>query len=1244
MSLKYTMFLKRNRFISALPFTLYVLLGILAVSVSAQPLNENTSTTENNGIGIKVQPKDVEEARAKAEEIKAYVDKSLHELESFISNLQKDIDATNGYLENLHQDKKSYQTGESDPKFLELLNIELSTIKGKIDVNNELIKAYKDQTSALQDQLKSYTDHVESLESLLQLSQMVAALSLDQIPILKQEADVTRSYITTAYVTLKERDTIVSFFTQELKDVKERVSDREQDFSEYLETLRIGISVDEHLDIVQEKVDNTLLWKKTIGAQWVTIFTTRLETAKIRYDQARQALKNTELQAAFINEKISYLEKQFMAEELKKKQADLEAAKKVAEMNQKIAETNRVEVKKALREAIERGEEIEIEQITTTSQEKKKVLELEADVHKQTILVANKKDELIQEGAQRYKDITEFKELEADIELFFSRGSTTKEIEEMYKKAESEILRFSNAKAVAESLIASLTEEEKLFSENLDATRKEIAKVEGEVIAFEDKELARQAVAHAQRKVTLQQELLKLLSARTDRLRERVEIKKNVIDLLQTTKEKLIQMKAANVWTRIESKISTGTVKAIYNDAVNYNWWLEFFSGEFQSYGESILSYISDISDKKDAIFFWIRAGGVILLFAGFYFSKRMIQQWCTAKIEILCDKNLTYYNAKVLPSLLIILNKSITIIWLAILSFSVSSIFLIKTPFLRAASFVLGFLAVYKILKGFLVESFGPGKGDRKLITSLAYISPRHIYNALNTILLFSLAFLSVITVLTVFQYRNDVIEFLWFIYRLGILVLLLWLATQKTLIFKLLPSVESPLGRFIYRIIAVLYPLFVIFVVSLFAIRSLGYTVLTYVLLKTCIKSFIIACIAFWIWKYWNNRLNYLREVRLRKSTILKDTPEEKKFHTITNLYHLISNYTISIIAGIVIIKVWVKSFYEALSSPAAPYLVQKIFGQVYTVLTSIGKGLQYRFVFDEGRYTTPIKIIFAVIVLVISFFVARYVKNLMEERVFQKLRLERGSRQTLSSMIRYFIIGIAALIGMNMAGIPLRSLTIFAGAFGIGIGFGMQNIINNFVSGIILLFERPMRVGDVITLDDGTLGTIERINARSTTLLTPDEVTVTVPNAKFIESKITNWTLPTSRMRGRVSVKVTYGSDINLVKKCLLEIAKQNPNVRIHPEPFVRFAEFGDNALAFELYFWADNPGKRWFTQSELNFAIDELFRKNNIEIAFPQRDIHIRSVVPFPVQNIQGQTKQEVVRYAVKEELPLNTDEH
>ena len=261
---------------------------------------------------------------------------------------------------------------------------------------------------------------------------------------------------------------------------------------------------------------------------------------------------------------------------------------------------------------------------------------------------------------------------------------------------------------------------------------------------------------------------------------------------------------------------------------------------------------------------------------------------------------------------------------------------------------------------------------------------------------------------------------------------------------------------------------------------------------------------------------------------------------------------------------------------------------------------------------------------VVLFASFYVSRHIKKFLDEKAFHKLHIEHGLKHTMSTLTRYIIIGIASLIGLHLAGIPLKSLTIFAGAFGIGIGFGMQNIISNFVSGIILLFERPMRVGDIINLEDGTVGTIKKISARCTTILTPSSITITVPNSKFVENRITNWTIPTSQVRGSIKVGVAYGSSPKQVKECLLEVARQNPCVKKDPEPFILFTEFGDSELVFEIYFWVDDPKILNFTKSDLNFAIDEAFQKYNIEMAFPQLDVHMRSVVPFPIQNMQEQT--------------------
>jgi small-conductance mechanosensitive channel len=308
------------------------------------------------------------------------------------------------------------------------------------------------------------------------------------------------------------------------------------------------------------------------------------------------------------------------------------------------------------------------------------------------------------------------------------------------------------------------------------------------------------------------------------------------------------------------------------------------------------------------------------------------------------------------------------------------------------------------------------------------------------------------------------------------------------------------------------------------------------------------------------------------------------------------------------------WKSTFKDVVSSSAAPTLFREVYESVLYVFVSIKNGLTYRFTLAEGRYTTPFKMLIAILVLVAAFIFTRYLKNVLQTKVYEKAQLEQGARHAISSGVTYSIIVVAALIGLNIAGIPLKSLTIFAGAFGIGLGFGMQNIINNLVSGIIIFFEKPIKIGDVITLDKELAGKVEKISIRSTMINTFDRKTVVVPNSKFLESNVVNWVHGGDMLlRSKIVVGVAYGSDTELVKNCLLSVVGSHPDVKKYPAPIVRFAEFGDSSLNFELYFWA-HIQDRWMAISDLNFAIDKIFRENNIEIPFPQRDLHIRSGKP------------------------------
>jgi len=1187
--------------------------GLRCKAIHAQDAEKKLSEVRFEESGITITSENIENAKKSLEELKIGIEEKIKKAELSIQSRQSDLKSTSEYLEKLQEEKKAYQEEkEPNQKNLKLLDKQVGIIQEKIKAGNEQIQVYKDYIAALQDQLKTYEHRVVLLESMMKLREIVEATPSEQASMVKKEAEIAKGYIDVARANLKEKETLITVAAKEVEDIKTKTSNKRQELIKELELLKSEIDEEEIKKVAQKKIDSILFWQEKVNTLLVSTYEVKLETSKVRHDVAGKALKNAEYNAAFLVKKAKLLEEKQKAEELKKKQEELEYAKKVEELSKKVAEATRAEMEKTLQEAAEKSEEIAQKKMLATSPEKKRVLELEAELQKQIGLVAKRKDELITDGTQRYKDRTEYKKLEADLGLFLSKAGTAKEIEEMKKKVSVEMSRFSDAANAIETTISSLNQEKQHLSEKIGRANEELSEIKKEVALFEDKELAQKAIEYAQQKKKMQEQQLELIIDRINRLQERLEIKKDAVELLKKTQGKLVQMKAANVWHREESNISPQTFHVLYKDIISIPGKIPALFTIGTLYIKNILAYVNK---NIFLLHFWVRIFGLVLLLATFYFSRRYILKWCINKVEELRESiNFTYFKTRLFPSLLIIFQKSVTWMWVLILSLSIPAIFQVQLPIITATIYVLLYIAVYKILEGFLVETFSPAKGHRKLIVSFAYISPKQIYEPLKIILKFSVVFLSIITVLTIYNYKTDVLELLWFTYRIVILLLLLWLATQKDLIFKLLPGGESQLGKFLKRLITVIYPVFVFFIISLFAIRSLGYSVFAFVLLSTCIKSIVVAFISFWIWKFLHYKLHSVRQRRFDAINIQKGTPEERKFQVVTSVWSIALNYVIAITSIIFIISIWKSTFQEAARSPAAPYIVQKISENIGIVLDAIAKGMKHRFVFQEGRYTTPLKIVIALIVLFASFFIARYVKTLIETKVFLKLRIERGLKQTFSTLIRYIIISIAILIGLNLAGIPLRSLAFFAGAFGIGIGFGMQNIISNFISGIILLFERPMRVGDVITLEDGTLGTIERISTRSTTIITPDNVSLTVPNSKFVESKITNWSLPQPHMRGKVTVGVAYGSDTALVKKCLLEVAQQNPKVRKYPEPFVRFNEFGDSALIFDLFFWGDDAGARWFAMSELNFSIDEVFRKNNIEIAFPQRDIHIRSMAP------------------------------
>ena len=268
---------------------------------------------------------------------------------------------------------------------------------------------------------------------------------------------------------------------------------------------------------------------------------------------------------------------------------------------------------------------------------------------------------------------------------------------------------------------------------------------------------------------------------------------------------------------------------------------------------------------------------------------------------------------------------------------------------------------------------------------------------------------------------------------------------------------------------------------------------------------------------------------------------------------------------------------------------------------------------------------------LVLVLFVIVGGYVVSKLIERVIQKrlaqTELRADAAYLLQRIIFYTLIVVVAMTALALLNVPLAAFAFVSGAVAIGVGFGAQNVINNFISGWILLMERPIRIGDFIEIDNST-GVVERIGNRSTRILRVDGVHMMIPNSQMLERVVVNWTLVDKRIRTIVRVGVAYGSPVRKVAELILQAVSEEKDVMSDPAPSVVFDDFGDNALIFDVYFWAEVGGERFLRQirSSIRFRIDELFREHDITIAFPQRDVHMNTLAPLEVRVVDPASGQ------------------
>jgi len=270
-------------------------------------------------------------------------------------------------------------------------------------------------------------------------------------------------------------------------------------------------------------------------------------------------------------------------------------------------------------------------------------------------------------------------------------------------------------------------------------------------------------------------------------------------------------------------------------------------------------------------------------------------------------------------------------------------------------------------------------------------------------------------------------------------------------------------------------------------------------------------------------------------------------------------------------------------------------------------------------NDRSVTVQKVVVAILIFILGMALARVVTGTIGRRLLKSTHLDQTAASAVEKVLYSIALLFIVLFALRTVNIPLTVFTIFGGAIAIGVGFGAQNLINNFISGFILMVERPVKIGDVIEVENN-YGVVEDIGTRCTRVRTPGNMHILVPNSSFLEKNIINWTLADLEIRAQITVGVIYGSNTQKVKQLALQAAKEHVQVLDFPEPFVLFSDFGDNSLVFDLYFWLrlKRIMDRRLIESDIRFRIDSLFREAGIVIAFPQRDVHLDTLKPLDVR--------------------------
>jgi len=282
----------------------------------------------------------------------------------------------------------------------------------------------------------------------------------------------------------------------------------------------------------------------------------------------------------------------------------------------------------------------------------------------------------------------------------------------------------------------------------------------------------------------------------------------------------------------------------------------------------------------------------------------------------------------------------------------------------------------------------------------------------------------------------------------------------------------------------------------------------------------------------------------------------------------------------------------------------------------LSGIDKLFYFEIFQIKQTAVTPFSIFLFLFVFFLFLVFSHIFCKLLLVRMTKKLHVDESTVYTFTRITHYIIMFVGALVAFQFVGIDLSGLVVIFGALSVGIGFGLQTLASNFISGLIILIERPIKVGDRVTVGN-VEGDVVEINIRSTEVRSLNNISIIVPNSEFVSAQVINWSHGELKVRLDIDVGVSYNSDLDIVLRCLGEVGEEHSEVLKQPLPEVLHLGFGDSSWNMRLRAWIAHPKRHTYIRSELNCAIVRKFRENNVEIPFPQRDLHVRSPLPIPL---------------------------